>query len=300
MTLISKMYGGGLRPSDPRRFLIEAMVCAMWADGHVEKSELEILERNLQDHELFSGLPRMTTTELIEIANDAIDFAGGAMERVEAIGRGLSSRAHRMAAYAVACEICFADGETSEERIYLEKLRRSLQLEEDEAHALKEAARRGKGMVEVEDRTRAMRQTMPRFIEAMAIMAMADGVVTEEERTSMLGVLRTVGDMAVLTEDELGEAVDRAFSRINEESIDNEVNELAGKLRSPSDRYWATVYMMIIAIADGYQNWRHVWLLSNVMVAFDFSEEQMERAMQTAKQSPPAKKMILKALENPG
>jgi tellurite resistance protein len=294
--LISKMYGGGLRPSDPRRFLIEAMVCGMWADGKVEKSELDILERNLQDHELFSGLSRVTTTELIEMANESIDFAGGPMERVDAIARGLAARTHRMAAYAVACEICFADGETSEERIYLEKLRKALLLEDDEATSLKEAARRGKGMVEVEDRTRAMRQLMPRFIEAMAIMAMADGVVTEDERTVMIGVLRTVGDMAVLSDDEIADAVDRSFSKINEKEIDREVGELSRNLRSRSDRYWAVVYMMVIAIADGFQNWHHVWILPLVKDAFGFSDGDMDKAMDTARQTPVAKKMILKTV----
>jgi tellurite resistance protein len=294
--LISKMYGGGLRPSDPRRFLIEAMVCGMWADGKVEQSELEILERNLQDHELFSGLSRATTTELIEMANESIDFSGGPMERVDAIAKGLAARTHRMAAYAVACEICYADGETSEERIYLEKLRRALLLEDDEATALKEAARRGKGMVEVEDRTRAMRQVMPRFIEAMAIMAMADGVVTEEERTVMLGVLRTIGDMAVLTDDEMADAVDRSFSKINEKEIDREVHELGRNLRAKSDRYWAMVYMMVIAVADGFTNWRHVWVLPLAKDSFDFSDADMDKAMETARTTPVAKKQILKTL----
>jgi tellurite resistance protein len=296
MTLISKLYGGSLRPNDPRRFLVEAMVCGMYADGVVKKEEIEVLERNLQEHEIFSGLNRHTTAELIEIATESILFAGGPMNRIDAIARGLPARTHRMAAFACASEVCYSDGESSEERIYLERLRQALLLEEDEATALKEAARRERGMMEVEDRTRAMRQIMPRFIDAMAIMALADGVVTDAERDAVIGCLRTIADMAVFSDEEIIEAVTTAFARINEKDIEGEVSAMAQSIRSNGDRYWALVYMSVVAMADGYQNWRHMWLLPIVKDRFGFSEAQMDRAMDTAKLTPMGRKLTNEAI----
>jgi uncharacterized membrane protein YebE (DUF533 family) len=286
------MYGGGLKPSDPRRFLIEAMVGGMQADGHIEKSELEIFERNLQDHELFAGLNRKVTAELVEMANESIKFAGGAMQRVETIARGLPSRTHRMAAYAVAAEICFADGETSEERLYLEALKLALGLDDEEAAALKEAARRDKGMAEVEDRTRSMRQLMTKFIDCMAIMAVYDGVVTDKERAAVIGCVKTIADMAVLSDDEIAMTVDDALRKINEKDIENELFNMADNIPTRTDRYWAAVYMMVVALADNYTNWRHLSIFTDIKEIFALSEATMDKAMETAKQTPIGKRIM--------
>jgi len=82
VNLLSKMYGGSLRPADPRRYLIEAIVGAMQADGVVHKEELAVLEQNLQEHEMFSGLAPDVTRILVEIANESIALAGGPIHTI--------------------------------------------------------------------------------------------------------------------------------------------------------------------------------------------------------------------------
>ena len=42
---VANLFGGGLKPNDPRRFLIEAMICSMHADGSVDPREIAVLER---------------------------------------------------------------------------------------------------------------------------------------------------------------------------------------------------------------------------------------------------------------
>ena len=61
MNLVSKMYGGSLRPGDPRRYIVEAIVGAMQADGVISQEELDVLESSLSDHEIFSGLKQEAT-----------------------------------------------------------------------------------------------------------------------------------------------------------------------------------------------------------------------------------------------
>jgi hypothetical protein len=289
MTLLSKMYGGSLKPGDPRRYLIEAIVGAMQADGVVTKEELDVLERNLAEHEMFAGLSNEATRMLVEMANDSIALAGGCLRRVPFMAKGLPARAHRMAAYAVACEISFADGESPAELLYLDALRKGFLLGDDESKALFEAAKRRQGMAEVEHRTRQMQGLMPFYLECMALMAAIDGTVTEAERLAVRGVLRAVGDMAVLGERELQDAIDAAFRRINGKDADVVLKGVAPALETITDRYWAAVYTAIIAVADGYTNWRQVWLLGSVQEALRLNDEQMDKAMATAKLFPIAK-----------
>jgi uncharacterized tellurite resistance protein B-like protein len=286
MNVVSKMYGGTLRPKDPRRFLMEAIVGAMQADGVVSKEELEVLETTVADHEMFSALKPETTRVLIDIANESIAFAGGAIRRIPYMARGLPSRAHRLAAYGVACEIALADGEAPAEVMYLRNLKAHFLIGDAEGKIIYEAAKKRKAMAEVQELTVQMQMLMPRYLDCMAIMAAADGQVTQQERNAVLGVVKGVGDMAVLEPHELEEQVAAAFARVEGKDVDREIARVARDIQKPSDRYWAAVYMMIIAVADGKRDWREVWLLGSLQDAFKLGDREMDQAMQSAKLFP--------------
>jgi len=288
VNLLSKMYGGSLRPKDPRRFLIEAMVGAIQADGVVNPEEIEVLEHNLQEHEMFAGLSRNITRVLVEMAEDSIAFAGGVLNRVPYMAKNLPSRSHRLAAYAVACEITLADGPEPEEaeQTYLDMLKAWFLLGEDEAKAIFDAARRRRGMAEVEERTRQMQGLMPFNVECMALMACADGNVSVAERQALRGVLRNIGDMAILSNRELDDVIDDAFRRVEGKDGDREIVRIANAMETSSDRYWAAVYMMILAYADGLRDWREVWLLGSAQEALQLSDDDMDRAWQSARLFP--------------
>src|SRR5688572_2682013 len=96
---VKDLLGGGLRPNDPRRFLIEAMIGSMSSDGMVDPREMAVLERHIATHALFNGLNPNAARTLIDLANDAIKFAGRAISRTAAIAKGLPARIHRLAAY---------------------------------------------------------------------------------------------------------------------------------------------------------------------------------------------------------
>ncbi len=289
MNLLSKMYGGSLRPGDPRRYLIEAIVGAMQADGVVNKEELAVLEQNLQEHEMFSGLSAEVTRTLVEIANESIELAGGPLRRIPYLAKGLPARSHRMAAYAVASEIAMADGESPEEREYLNQMQRAFLIDDEDAYAISQAAQRRQGVRHVEEMTRHLQGMMPFYLEAMALMASADGTVTAAERAAVRGVLKSVGDMQVLGDRELESSIEAAFRRIEGKDPDACLKNLTRALETPSDRYWAIVYMGIIALAGGYSQWRQVWLLGSGQEYFKLSDAQMDRAMETARLFPTRK-----------
>src|ERR1700753_2250220 len=94
---VKGLFGGGLRPNDARRFLIEAMIGAMNADGVVDPRESAVVEHQIATHPLFQGLGPAAARTLIEMSNDAIKFAGNAFGRAPAIAKGLPARIHRLA-----------------------------------------------------------------------------------------------------------------------------------------------------------------------------------------------------------
>jgi uncharacterized membrane protein YebE (DUF533 family) len=282
--LIRRIYGGGLRPNDPRRLLIEAMVAAMRADGSIDPREMAVLEENISEHDLFEGLDHDATKVLIEMANESLDLAGSSVRRVDAIARGLPSRAHRLAAYAVACEICLADATVAPaEQEYLDALRTALLLDDEEARRIEDAARARMGMTVVEGMTREIAALVPRFIDCMALMAAADGVVRDDERQAIRDVLRGIGDMATVGDEQLEELIEQSFARIGGGSVIVQIEAMANEIRGSADRYWATVYIMVVALVEGWNSIRQVRVISSVKESFGLTQEQMGRAMENAK-----------------
>jgi uncharacterized tellurite resistance protein B-like protein len=290
MSFLRKMFSGDLKKDDPRRFLVEAMLGAMEADGEVSDEEMDVLSRNLSQHELFKGLTGDATSRLVDIAADAIREAGGGQKRAVAIAKGLPSRSHRLTAYALACEVCVSDDTLPEGEIrYLETLQQELGVSDDEAREIFEGVRQRSGLMTLEEKTDKMRQLMPRFVDCMALMAAADGEVHDSEMVGVRAVLRNIPDMAVLSENELDDAIQAAFGRIRQRTPDAELETIASAIANPADRYWTMVYMMIVALTDGKTDWREVGFLHTAQKLFTLSDAQMDHAMTTASLFPATK-----------
>ena len=287
MSFLRKMFSGRVKTDDARRYLIEAMLGAMEADGEVSEDEMETLQSNLEAHELFAGLTRDEINRFVDLAADSIREGGGGRGRLNEIAKGLPSRGQRLTAYALACEVCVADRDLAETEIdYLDALQNALGLDEGEAKEVFEAARKKVGMMTLDEKTEKMRDLMPKFVDAMALMAAADGEVHPEERIGITAVLSAIPDMAVLTAEELEEAIDVALTRVSGKDVTGELRAVADVIQQPADRYWTTVYMMIIALADGKHDWREVAFLDAAKKTFALSDYQMDVAMDTARQFP--------------
>lgn len=287
MSFLRKMFSGRVTADDPRRFLVESMLGAMEADGDVTEEEMATFEGSLSNHPLFEGLSGEELGRLTEIAADAIRVAGGGKARLPAIAAGLPSRSQRLAAYAMAAEVCVSDRELAEGEIaFLDGMQAAFALEDSEAKEVFEAARKHSGLLTLEEKSEKVRFLMPSFVKCMALMAAADGEIHHEERLGMRAVLRNIPDMSVLTGAELDEAIEVALERIAGKDPKGELAEIAKEIAEPSDRYWVTVYVMIIALADGKNDWREIEFLSTMKAMFALSDSQMDVAMQTASQFP--------------
>lgn len=287
MSFLRKMFSGKVSAEDPRRFVVEAMLGAVGADGEITDEEMATFEGNLANHELFTGLSGDELSRLTDLAADAIRDAGGGKERIAEIAKGLPSRGQRLAAYALSCEICVADRELAESEIdYLDKLQAALALDEAEAKEVFEAARKHSGLKTLEEKSERVREMMPAFVQCMAMMAAADDEVHHEERLGIRAVLRNIPDMSVLTATELDEAIDVALKRVQDKDPGATLTAIGNAIREPSDRYWTAVYVMIVALADGKRDWREVLFLEKLRTTFALSANQMDVAMKTAAQFP--------------
>jgi len=287
MSFLRKMFSGQVHTDDSRRFLVEVMLCAMEADGEVQEEEVDTLEGELAKNPMFEGLSGEELSRLTDVAADAIREAGGGKARIPAIANGLPSRNQRLAAYAMACEVCVADRVLAEAEIdFLDALQREFALADEEAREIFEAARKHSGLLTLEEKSKKVLELMPSFVKCMALMAAADGEIHHQERLGMRAVLRAIPDMAVLTAAEIDEAIQVALERVLGKDGKAELAQIATDIPSPSDRYWIAVYVMIIAHADGHTDWREIEFLAALKQQFGLNDTQMDVAMQTAAQFP--------------
>lgn len=287
MSFLRKMFSGKVSTDDPRRFLVEVMLGAMEADGDVTEEEVATLEGNLANNSVFDGLTGEEIGRFTDMAADAIREAGGGKNRLAAIAAGLPSRQMRLAGYAMACEVCVSDRQLAEaEIVFLDQLQAALALEEAEAKEVFEAARMHSGLQTLEEKSGRVREMMPAFVRCMALMAAADEEIHHEERLAVRAVLHNIPDMQVLTAAELDEAIDVAIERTAGKDHKAELTDVASSIVAPSDRYWTAVYVMIVALADGKNDWREIQFLESMKTIFELSENQMDVAMKTAAQFP--------------
>ena len=290
MSFLRKMFSGKVSGEDSRRFLVEAMLGAMEADGDITEEEMAAFEGTLANHKMFEGLSADELSRLTDLAADALRDAKGGKNRLKAIADGLPSRGQRLTAYGLAAEICVSDKNLAESEIeFLDQMQKSFALDDNETKEVFEAARKHSGLLTLEEKSEKVRVLLPMFVKCMALMASADEEIHHEERIAMRSILRAIPDMAVLTHAEIDEAIDVALEGVKGKDLKQELEAVASEVTGSNDRYWVTCYTMIVSLADGVSDWRQVEFLATVRATFKLSETQMDQAMQTASLFPAVK-----------
>ncbi len=287
---VADLMSGGLRPSDPRRFVIEAMLGAMTADRVVDPREHAVVERRVAEHALFSGLSAEAARTLIELGHDAFRFVGGPVARAPAIARGLSARIHRLVAFGLAAEVAAADGVWHvEEARFLEALRIALRISPLEGEELLVAARAGQLTAHLDDRYARIRALIPLACEVFALRAFARGTPSDDERFSVRDMFASIPDL-VLANDELDAALYRSFRRRRAADVQlmPELRNLAQTLPDPVDRYWIVVYVLTAEPPETLSNWRLVPFIGLIQAAFQITDTDLELAVTDAQTFPGA------------
>jgi hypothetical protein len=287
---VRDLLGGSLRPNDPRRFLIEAMIGAMNADGVVDAREAAVLERQIAEHPLFHGIGANAARTLIDLSNDAIRFAGSAFGRAPAIAKGLPARIHRLAAFGMAAEVATADDELVEgELTFLEALRIALRIAPMEAEQLMAAAQARQLAPYLDDRYLRIKNLIPIAAEVFALRALARGVATDDHRFKVRDFFAAIPDL-VLSRDELDSELYRAFRRPRapDAQVFSELARVASGLPDPVDRYWIVVYTLVAELPATVPSWRVIPFMGVMQAAFQVTDTDMELAVVDALSFPPA------------
>jgi uncharacterized tellurite resistance protein B-like protein len=287
---IKSLLGGALRPNDPRRFLIEAMIGAMHADGVADPREQAEIQRQIAGHPLFAGLGAQASHTLIDLSNDAIKFAGTAVARAPAIARGLPARIHRLAAYGMAAEVAVADDELVDgELTFLEALRIALRISPLEAEGVIGAARRHQLAPFLDDRYLRVKSMVSVAAEVFALRALARALANDEHRFKVRDFFAAIPDLA-LTKDELDAALYRAFRRPRAPNaqVFGELSRVAQSLPDPVDRYWIVVYTLVAELPATVPSWRVIPFMGVMQAAFQIVDTDMELAVVDALTFPAA------------
>jgi hypothetical protein len=278
---VSNLLGGGLKPSDPRRFLIEAMVGAMYADGATAASETAMMEQQITSHPLFQGLAPTTARTLIELSNDAIKFAGTPVARTPAIAKGLPARIHRYAAFGMAAEVAAADRQVVHGELqFLEALRIALRIAPLEAENIVLAARSGQLTTYLDDRYLRVKSMIPVAAEVFALRALARAMGNDEHRFKVRDFFSAIPDLA-LPSDELDAELFRAFRRPRapDAQVFGELARVARSLPDPVDRYWMVVYTLVAESPSTAPSWRVIPFMGVMQAAFQIVDTDMELAV---------------------
>ena len=287
---VTGLLGGGLKPNDPRRFLIEAMIGAMNADGVVDARETAAVEHQIATHPLFQGIGASAARTLIELSNDAIRFAGSAFGRAPAIAKGLPARIHRLAAFGMAAEVAVADQQLVDGELnFLEALRIALRIAPLESEALMEMARAGKLPDYLEARYHRIKALVPVACEVFALRALGRGLATDEHRFRIRDFFTAIPDL-VLPKDDLEGELFRAFRkpRAPDAQVFTELAQVAGTLPDPVDRYWMMVYTLVAELPATVPSWRVIPFTGVMQASFQITDTDMELAVVDALTFPAA------------
>ncbi|HUS28346.1 MAG TPA: TerB family tellurite resistance protein [Kofleriaceae bacterium] len=271
-------FTGTLRPNDPRRFLVEAMLGAMGADGKIHEAELASMQRHLEEHEMFSGLSDRNHAVLLQIARDSISFAKDPVARIPAIAKGLPSRLHKLTALAMACEVVVADAVIDPaEELYLETLRGALRIAAPDFAEMFRAAREQRSVRDLDARVAHLRELVPLIVELFALQSLSLGVLTPAHRGQILELLTALPDLA-LRDHELATLVERAYARMHfSMDLEVELQKVATAMPNPIDRYWAIIYLMC-ADTQRAPHWRSSPFLPLLQRHFALREEYFDLA----------------------
>lgn len=281
---VPRILAGSLRPDDARRFYVEAMVGAMHADGDIDGRELRALRRVIGDHALFASLPDSVADGLIELSSDALAFAGGADRRVPVIAGNLRWRIDRLAAFAMACEVCaVADALADRQARYLDTLGAALRLGEREQRALLAAAREGGAMAWLEAEVARVRGQLPAVAGLLLLRGWRGGPLATACVSDAVGYLVRVRDFAPTGHARAAvEAVRR--TAVQWTSAAEVVPELLAELPFASDRYWTMVYLLGHSLIAGHGHWADDAVIVRLAGAFHYGDGDMQLACDDAAQ----------------
>jgi hypothetical protein len=291
-----EVFSGPMKSNDPRRFFIEAMIGAMRSDGDTSPAEVALLEKHISNHAWLRGLPTNAIGMMVEMASEAIHFAGGSLNRVPAIARGLCFRTHRLLAFALACEICSVDSVVVDaERTFIESLRVALRVSTLETDEILQAIDRDQLQPFLANRMERIWALRPVVSELFTIRAISKNRLVDEHRFAVRAFFCSITDLQGPT-DEIDTELFHCFRRLRAPSIDGsldgprdvgqsvttQLTNLAKQLPNPLDRYWLVVYALAAEAPAQVASWKLIPFIGLLQNVFQLVDRDLALAAQDA------------------
>ena len=278
--MATTVFAGAMRPNDARRFLVEVMLGAMHADGVIDAREQQLLNKHISNHPMLRGLAPAAVAMMIEMATEAIRYAGHARDRIPAIARSLPSRIHRLVAFAMACEICAVDDVVVDsERVFIEELRIALRVSALETENITQAIEYNKLSIYLSDRVSRIRSLVPLACELFTIRALTKNQLNDTHRFALRDFFLSVTDVAA-SSDELDGELYQCFRRPRNSNFPTaaQIEAVAVQIPDPVDRYWMVVYVMAAEPPAVIGRWKVIPFIGLLQSGFQIVEGDMDRA----------------------
>jgi uncharacterized membrane protein YebE (DUF533 family) len=257
------------------------MVAAARADGAVAPAEISRLRDKLAECAVFTPL----AAESVEALLGEALAAAPSEDHLADIARALPSRAERVLAYALACDVCAVDEELAPgELAYLESLRRALFLPRAEARDVLDSVRTFAGAFAIEEQLDRIRAGVPAVLDAMALMALADGRADEREAAAIAALLRASADSFAYDAASLRGAVDEALARVAASAEADVLARVAQAAPAPADRFWTLAYVQVVMHADEALAPGETALLESLRRTFGLGRDDVDDARALARQ----------------
>lgn len=167
---------------DLRTALLDAMMLAASADGHLTNQELEQLIARAVERSEFEGTRDGELKTLVEASAARLASAPSLEQVLASLRERLGDHRNRLLAFSLACAVALADSAAKREELGLLKtMQAALGISEDEVLRVFETVQRGGSLDEVvgEPVERA-------YAEVMVMVSASDGAVEGQELEAML------------------------------------------------------------------------------------------------------------------
>ncbi len=259
--------------ADRNAALIETMLLAASADGHVDPVELRVLIARVIERPEFEGTSAEALNELVE---SSVRRLAGARQLEDVLGSlrdRLPEHRNRLLAFGLASSVAFADRKASREELGLLKtIQAALGISEDEVQRVIDVVQRGESLAEVLGEPPEQLYT-----ETMVLVGAADGVVREAELMAMFENL--AGDPVFREIDRVTAetALKNAITNLASDGLPKRLALLARGLTTRAQRRKAYQLAVRIANADGAPGKAELRVLELLQSTFGLADDDVKK-----------------------
>lgn len=257
--------------------LIETMLLAAIADGHVTQKEMQTLLGRVIERPEFEGTRPEELNALVERSAQRLAAEPSMDAVLQSLRERLPDHKNRMLAFGLAAAVCFADQRASRVELGLLKtIQAALGISEDEVATIIDVIEQGGSLAE------ALGEPLERlYAEVMVLVTAADGKVRPEEAHALVGSLASDPVFTNVSVERAQAFVTEAVTALATQGLPQRLTVLARGLTTHAQRTRAYRLAAHIAKAGG-PSAMEAKILDLLQVTFGLADDEAERLRREA------------------